>query len=65
MDSLLSIVQMPAGIPVGTLAIGQAGATNAALLAIAILATHRPELREKLHQFRAEQTQRILGDTLP
>ena len=64
-DSLLSIVQMPAGIPVGTLAIGQAGATNAALLAIAILATHHPELREKLHQFRAEQTQRVLGDTLP
>jgi 5-(carboxyamino)imidazole ribonucleotide mutase len=65
MDSLLSIVQMPAGIPVGTLAIGQAGATNAALLAIAILATHRPELRAKLRQFRAEQTQRVLGDTLP
>src|SRR2546422_8644463 len=65
MDSLLSIVQMPGGIPVGTLAIGPAGATNAALLAVAILATHRPELREKLHQFRAEQTQRILGDTLP
>jgi 5-(carboxyamino)imidazole ribonucleotide mutase len=65
MDSLLSIVQMPAGIPVGTLAIGQSGATNAALLAIAILATHRPELREKLHRFRADQTQRVLGDTLP
>jgi 5-(carboxyamino)imidazole ribonucleotide mutase len=65
MDSLLSIVQMPAGIPVGTLAIGQAGATNAALLAIAILATHHPGLRAKLHQFRAEQTQRVLGDTLP
>jgi 5-(carboxyamino)imidazole ribonucleotide mutase len=65
MDSLLSIVQMPAGIPVGTLAIGQAGATNAALLAIAILAIHRPELRAKLHQFRAEQTQKVLGDTLP
>jgi 5-(carboxyamino)imidazole ribonucleotide mutase len=65
MDSLLSIVQMPAGIPVGTLAIGQAGATNAALLAIAILATHRPDLRERLHRFRAEQTQRILGDSLP
>jgi 5-(carboxyamino)imidazole ribonucleotide mutase len=64
-DSLLSIVQMPAGIPVGTLAIGQAGATNAALLAIAILAIHRPELRKQLHQFRAEQTQRVLGDTLP
>jgi 5-(carboxyamino)imidazole ribonucleotide mutase len=65
MDSLLSIVQMPAGIPVGTLAIGQAGATNAALLAIAILATHRQELREKLHRFRSEQTQTVLGDTLP
>ncbi len=65
MDSLLSIVQMPAGIPVGTLAIGQAGATNAALLAVAILAIHRPELRAKLHQFRAEQTQKVLGDTLP
>jgi 5-(carboxyamino)imidazole ribonucleotide mutase len=64
-DSLLSIVQMPAGIPVGTLAIGQAGATNAALLAIAVLANHRPELRAKLHQFRHEQTQRVLGDTLP
>jgi 5-(carboxyamino)imidazole ribonucleotide mutase len=65
MDSLLSIVQMPAGIPVGTLAIGQAGATNAALFAIAILATHRPELRDRLHQFRAEQTQRVLGEVLP
>ena len=65
MDSLLSIVQMPAGIPVGTLAIGQAGATNAALLAIAILANQRPELRQKLRQFRAEQTQKVLGETLP
>jgi 5-(carboxyamino)imidazole ribonucleotide mutase len=65
LDSLLSIVQMPGGVPVGTLAIGQAGATNAALLAIAILATRRPELREKLRQFRAEQAQRVLGDTLP
>ncbi len=65
MDSLLSIVQMPAGIPVGTLAIGQAGAANAALLAIAILANQRPELRDKLHQFRAEQTQRVLGEMLP
>jgi 5-(carboxyamino)imidazole ribonucleotide mutase len=65
MDSLLSIVQMPAGIPVGTLAIGQAGAANAALLAIAILATHDVELREKLRQFRAEQTQKVLGDVLP
>src|SRR5690606_23570107 len=55
-DSLLSIVQMPAGIPVGTLAIGKAGATNAGLLAVAILATTRPELREKLRKFRADQT---------
>jgi 5-(carboxyamino)imidazole ribonucleotide mutase len=65
MDSLLSIVQMPAGVPVGTLAIGQAGATNAALLAVAILANSRPELREKLRQFRAEQTEKVLKDTLP
>lgn len=65
MDSLLSTVQMPAGIPVGTLAIGRAGATNAALLAVAILATSRPELREKLRRFRAEQVERILSETLP
>jgi 5-(carboxyamino)imidazole ribonucleotide mutase len=65
MDSLLSTVQMPGGIPVGTLAIGRAGATNAALLAIAILANTRPELREKLRQFRAEQTQKVLSETLP
>ena len=65
MDSLLSIVQMPAGIPVGTLAIGKAGATNAALLAIAILSTTRPELREKLHAYREKQTSTVLGDTLP
>ncbi len=64
MDSLLSIVQMPAGIPVGTLAIGNAGATNAALLAVAILANTRPELRAKLNQFRSEQTNKVLGDTL-
>jgi len=64
-DSLLSIVQMPAGIPVGTLAIGKAGATNAALLAIAILANTRPELREKLRRFRQEQTEKVLGDVLP
>ncbi|MEP7337241.1 MAG: 5-(carboxyamino)imidazole ribonucleotide mutase [Acidobacteriota bacterium] len=64
MDSLLSIVQMPGGIPVGTLAIGKAGATNAALLAIAILANTRPELRERLRQFREEQTAKVLGDTL-
>lgn len=60
MDSLLSIVQMPAGIPVATLAIGQAGAKNAALLAIAILGNSRPELRKQLMQFRAEQTMSVL-----
>jgi 5-(carboxyamino)imidazole ribonucleotide mutase len=59
LDSLLSTVQMPAGIPVGTLAIGKAGATNAALLAIAILANSRPELKKKLRAFRAEQEKRI------
>ena len=64
MDSLLSTVQMPAGIPVGTLAIGPAGARNAALLAIAILATSRPELRDKLRQFREQQKQKILKETL-
>ncbi len=63
-DSLLSIVQMPAGIPVGTLAIGRAGATNAALLAVAILANNRPELREKLHEFRAEQRRKVLRSEL-
>jgi 5-(carboxyamino)imidazole ribonucleotide mutase len=65
MDSLLSIVQMPAGVPVGTLAIGKAGAINAALLAISILATSRPELREKLRQFRDEQTQAVLDHSYP
>lgn len=65
MDSLLSIVQMPGGIPVGTLAIGKAGATNAALLAVAILANSRPPLREKLIAFRSAQTARVLGDSLP
>ena len=64
MDSLLSIVQMPTGIPVGTLAIGNAGATNAALFAVAILANTRPELRKKLNEFRHEQTNKVLGDTL-
>ena len=64
MDSLLSIVQMPAGIPVGTLAIGKAGAANAALLAIAILATHHLDLREKLRAFSAEQTERVRNDSL-
>lgn len=60
LDSLLSIVQMPAGIPVGTLAIGQPGAKNAALLAVAILANSRPELRTRLHRFREEQTSSVL-----
>jgi 5-(carboxyamino)imidazole ribonucleotide mutase len=65
MDSLLSTVQMPAGIPVGTLAIGPAGARNAALLAVAILANSRPALRERLRQFREEQRRKVLGETLP
>jgi len=65
LDSLLSIVQMPAGVPVGTLAIGAAGATNAALLAVAVLATTRPELREKLRRFRAEQEQKVRETSLP
>jgi 5-(carboxyamino)imidazole ribonucleotide mutase len=64
MDSLLSIAQMPGGIPVGTLAIGKAGAINAALLAVAILANSRPELREKLRKFREEQTAKVESDTL-
>ncbi len=65
LDSLLSTVQMPAGIPVGTLAIGKPGAINAALLAVAILAGGRPELREKLRAFRQEQADTVLGATLP
>ncbi len=64
LDSLLSIVQMPGGIPVGTLAIGEAGARNAGLLAIRILAGSRPELRAKLHKFQQEQTDKVLADTL-
>ena len=64
LDSLLSTVQMPAGIPVGTLGIGGAGARNAALLAVAILASGRPELREKLRQFRAEQSAKVLRETV-
>lgn len=63
-DSLLSIVQMPAGIPTGTLAIGRAGAVNAALMAVAILANSRPDLREKLRAYREAQTAKVLGDTL-
>lgn len=65
LDSLLSTVQMPAGIPVGTLAIGKAGATNAALLAVAILARKSPELRTAMQAFRNEQTQKVLDSTLP
>jgi 5-(carboxyamino)imidazole ribonucleotide mutase len=65
MDSLLSIVQMPGGIPVGTLAIGKAGAINAALLALAILGNSRPELREKLRQFRKNQTDNVRQQKLP
>jgi 5-(carboxyamino)imidazole ribonucleotide mutase len=64
-DSLLSIVQMPAGVPVGTLAIGNAGAANAALLAVAILANSRPHLREKLKQYRENQTNRVMTEQLP
>jgi 5-(carboxyamino)imidazole ribonucleotide mutase len=64
MDSLLSIVQMPAGIPVATVAIGVAGAKNAALLAIAMLANARPELREKLRAFRDQQRDRVLAEKL-
>jgi 5-(carboxyamino)imidazole ribonucleotide mutase len=64
LDSLLSMVQMPAGVPVGTLAIGPAGARNAGLLAVRILASTRPDLREKLRQFHDEQTQRVMRDTL-
>jgi 5-(carboxyamino)imidazole ribonucleotide mutase len=64
LDSLLSIVQMPGGVPVGTLAIGSAGARNAALLAIRILATHDDELRERLRQFHEQQTHRVMEDVL-
>ncbi|HUF03870.1 MAG TPA: 5-(carboxyamino)imidazole ribonucleotide mutase [Aridibacter sp.] len=63
-DSLLSIAQMPAGIPVGTLAIGDAGAKNAALLAISILANSRPELRDRLKKFREVQTTSVLDAEL-
>ena len=63
-DSLLSIVQMPAGVPVATVAIGKAGATNAGLLAVSILANSRPELRAKLEAFRKEQTEKVQNSTL-
>ena len=65
LDSLLSIVQMPGGIPVGTLAIGEAGAKNAALLAIRILAISRPELRKKLHAYHADLAAKVRQETLP
>jgi 5-(carboxyamino)imidazole ribonucleotide mutase len=64
LDSLLATVQMPGGIPVGTLAIGKPGATNAALLAVAILANSRPELRQKLHEFRESQEAKIRATKL-
>jgi 5-(carboxyamino)imidazole ribonucleotide mutase len=64
-DSLYSIVQMPGGVPVGTLAIGSAGAKNAALLAVAILANHDPELRAALRRFREEQEKKVREATLP
>mgnify|MGYP002629660238 CR=1 FL=1 len=65
LDSLLSIAQMPAGVAVATLAIGKTGAINAGLMAVAILAASRPELREQLRTFRAEQTAKVSQDTLP
>jgi 5-(carboxyamino)imidazole ribonucleotide mutase len=65
LDSLLSIVQMPGGVPVGTLAIGKAGATNAGLLAVSILSTSRPALRDRLRAFRTEQTATVREDRLP
>ena len=65
LDSLLSIVQMPGGVPVGTLGIGTAGATNAGLLAVSILSNSRPDLRAKLRTFRHEQTEKASQDRLP
>jgi 5-(carboxyamino)imidazole ribonucleotide mutase len=65
LDSLLSTVQMPGGVPVGTLAIGKAGATNAGLLAVSILANSRPDLRARLRAFRDEQTEKVRRDQLP
>jgi 5-(carboxyamino)imidazole ribonucleotide mutase len=64
LDSLLSIVQMPGGVPVGTLAIGKPGAINAGLLAVAILSNSRPDLREKLRVFRQEQTDTVRQDSV-
>ena len=65
LDSLLSMVQMPGGVPVATLAIGKAGATNAGLLAVSVLANSQPELRTKLHAFRQQQTDMILDNSWP
>jgi 5-(carboxyamino)imidazole ribonucleotide mutase len=65
LDSLLSIVQMPGGVPVGALAIGKAGARNAGLLAVAILATSRPDLRDRLRAFREHQTSQVRAAELP
>ena len=65
LDSLLSIVQMPGGVPVGTLAVGKAGAKNAALLAVRILAGTHAELRERLRTFQREQAQQVMQETLP
>lgn len=65
LDSLLSIVQMPGGVPVATLAIGKAGAKNAGLLAVAMLATTRPDLRARLRAFREAQTRQVREDSLP
>jgi 5-(carboxyamino)imidazole ribonucleotide mutase len=64
LDSLLSIVQMPAGVPVATMAIGAAGATNAALLAVAILGAQWPELRIALHHFRTERARQVIEDSV-
>jgi 5-(carboxyamino)imidazole ribonucleotide mutase len=65
LDSLLSIVQMPGGVPVGTLAIGKPGAINSALLAVSIISGSRPDLRERLRAFRAEQTDKVRRERLP
>jgi 5-(carboxyamino)imidazole ribonucleotide mutase len=65
LDSLLAMVQMPAGIPVGTLAIGKWGATNAGVLAVQIIATRRPELRDRMREWRKKKADAVLAQTLP
>jgi 5-(carboxyamino)imidazole ribonucleotide mutase len=65
LDALLAMVQMPAGIPVGTLAIGKWGATNAGVLAVQIIATKRPELRDKMREWRKKKADAVLAQTLP